>query len=48
MDDLLLGRFVQRGRDLADDVDGLHRIDAVPQPGQELLQVLPGTYSWAM
>ena len=40
MNDLLLGRFVQTGGHLANDVHRLDCIDPVPQPSQKLLQVL--------
>jgi len=41
VDDFLVRGFVQARRDLSHDVHRLHGIDAVPQPGQELLEILP-------
>jgi hypothetical protein len=42
VNDVLLGRFVQSGGDLADDVGGLPGIDPFTKAREKLAEVLPG------
>ena len=48
MDDVLLGSLAQCRGHLPHDRDGLGGVEPATATAEELLQVLPGTYSWAI